>query len=93
MAAAELPYEVIHFTGRVQGVGFRYSVLQVAKEYDVSGVVQNLTDGRVKLEVEGRGDDIDALVTSIEERMTGYVRQVERSRIERPPQFSGFVIR
>lgn len=93
MVPAEIHYEVVHFSGRVQGVGFRYSVLQVAKEYDVSGFVKNLTDGRVLLEVEGDAQDVDDLVSAIEERMAGYVRQTERSALKRDPQFSGFSIR
>src|SRR5215813_12067767 len=39
------------FTGRVQGVGFRYQTLQLAKGFEVSGWVMNLPDGRVQLEV------------------------------------------
>jgi acylphosphatase len=93
MVPGEVQHEVVHFSGRVQGVGFRYSVLQVAKEYDVTGYVQNLTDGRVLLEVEGEAPDITELVEAIEERMAGYVRQVERSASRRPAQFSGFTIR
>lgn len=45
----EVHHETVFFSGRVQGVGFRYSALQVAKEFDVSGFVCNLTDGRVRL--------------------------------------------
>lgn len=93
MVPAEIQYEVVHFSGRVQGVGFRYSVLQVAKEYDVTGFVKNLTDGRVLLELEGASADIDELVAAIEDRMSGYVRQTERSSRRRPAQFSGFTIR
>ena len=93
MVPAEIEHEVIHFSGRVQGVGFRYSVLQVAKEDDVSGFVRNLVDGRVRLEVEGQGTDIDDLVAAIEDRMNGYVRQTERTRQTRAAQFSGFSIR
>ena len=46
-------HENVFFSGHVQGVGFRYAVLQVAKEYEVAGVVANLADGRVQLEAEG----------------------------------------
>ena len=93
MSPPEVHFESIHFSGHVQGVGFRYSVLQVAKEYDISGVVQNLTDGRVLLELEGTLDDISQMVAAIEERMDGYVRGVERSASKRVAQFSGFSIR
>ena len=89
----EVIHETVHFSGRVQGVGFRYNVLQVAKEYDVCGEVRNLTDGRVKLELEGARGDIDDLVEAIKDRMHGYVRGVERERASRPPQFQGFSIR
>ncbi len=86
-------YEIVHFSGRVQGVGFRYNVSQVAKEYEVCGFVQNLTDGRVKLEVQGAAAEIAAFVESIEARMHGYVRQVERERGHGDPRFAGFSIR
>jgi len=93
MPAYEVQHEVVHFSGHVQGVGFRYAVLQVAKEYDVTGFVQNLTDGRVALEVEGTAVDIDDLVAAIEDRMAGFVRKVERRAGLRAAQFQGFSIR
>lgn len=90
---AETHHETVHFTGHVQGVGFRYAVLQVAKEYEVAGYVKNLPDGRVVLEVEGGGADIDAFVGAVQERMHGYIRQVERTGGRRQPEFRGFSIR
>jgi len=86
-------HETVYFSGRVQGVGFRYTALQIAKEFDVAGHVKNLLDGRVHLEIEGRRDDIDALVASIEERMHGYIRKTERLASVRERQYSGFAIR
>ena len=90
---AEVHHEKILFTGRVQGVGFRYAALQVAKEFEVAGSVSNLADGRVLLEVEGTADEIALFVAAIEERMEGYIRQIERSAQARAPQFRGFQIR
>ncbi len=90
---AETHHETVHFSGRVQGVGFRYNVLQVAKEFEVCGYVQNLTDGRVLLEVEGDAAEVDGLVEEIRDRMHGYVRKVERVRDRRVAQFRGFSIR
>ncbi|MBS0001329.1 MAG: acylphosphatase [Cyclobacteriaceae bacterium] len=46
-------------TGRVQGVGFRYSALQKAKEHNIKGYVKNQYDGSVFIEAEGDGTDLD----------------------------------
>jgi acylphosphatase len=90
---ADVRHETVFFSGRVQGVGFRYTTLQVATEFDVSGFVKNLADGRVQLEVEGKAEDVTAFIAALEERMHGYLRKTERSAHTRAAQFSGFTIR
>jgi acylphosphatase len=52
----------ITIKGRVQGVGYRYSVLNIAKETGVSGFVKNLPDGTVYIEVEGLINQIDEFI-------------------------------
>jgi acylphosphatase len=89
----DVHYETIYFSGHVQGVGFRYSVLQIAKEFDVAGLVANLADGRVHLEAEGRVEDVTAFVGAVEERMHDLVRKMDRHAGRRAAQFTGFVIR
>lgn len=86
-------HETVYFAGHVQGVGFRYSALQVAKEFEVSGFVANLADGRVRLEAEGDAREVEAFISAVAERMHGYIRKMERTSERRPPQFSGFLIR
>ena len=86
-------HDLIFFTGHVQGVGFRYSTLQVSREYEVSGYVRNLPDGRVQLEVEGARAEIDAFVEELSSRMHGYIRKVERSARKSGREFAGFSIR
>jgi len=90
---ADVHHEAVHFSGRVQGVGFRFQALQIAREFDVAGYVTNLADGRVYLEAEGAAGDVTAFIATIEERMHGYIRKVERVDAKRPAQFSGFSIR
>lgn len=90
---AEVHHENVYFAGRVQGVGFRYTVMQIAAEFDVAGYVRNLSDGRVQMEAEGRLEEIDAFIRSIEERMHGYVRRTERMAAKREAQFKGFTIK
>lgn len=90
---ADVHYEAVYFSGRVQGVGFRYAALQVAKEFEVAGQVRNVTDGRVLLEVEGRATELGAYVAAVEERMHSHIRKIERTAGVRAAQFTGFTIR
>ncbi len=90
---ADVHHEQVFFSGHVQGVGFRYTALQVAKEFEVAGVVRNLADGRVQIEAEGQAAEIERFVTALQERMHGMIRKVERTGSTRAPQFSGFGIK
>ena len=90
---SDVHHETVFFTGRVQGVGFRYTALQVAKEFEVAGFVGNLPDGRVHLEAEGRAEEVAAFIVALEERMHGYIRKTERNARVCPPQHTGFGIK
>jgi len=72
--------ETVYFSGHVQGVGFRYNTVQVAREFAVAGWVKNLADGRVQLEVEGEGKEVDRLIAAVEKRMADFIRQTQRDR-------------
>ncbi len=64
----------IHFSGTVQGVGFRYTAHHLAQGFQVTGYVRNLPDGRVELVAEGEPDQIDGLVHAIQQTMRSCVR-------------------
>lgn len=89
----EVRHESVFYSGHVQGVGFRYSTMQVAREFEVSGYVRNLLDGRVQLEIEGTAGEVEEFLGALEERMHGYIRKVERSGGMRVAEFRGFAIR
>ncbi|WP_309400172.1 acylphosphatase [Cerasicoccus maritimus] len=84
--------EEVHFTGRVQGVGFRYATLQVAKEFEVTGEVKNLPDGRVYLCAEGKESEVTAFRDELVDRMKPFIRETEIKTEARPSSYQSFSI-
>jgi len=82
----------VYFSGRVQGVGFRYTVEDIAARFDVRGFVRNLRDGRVELVAEGSQGELEAFHNAIEEAMRRNIR--ERTVTDTPAtgEFTSFRI-
>ena len=55
----------VYFSGHVQGVGFRYTVRTLSLEFDVTGWVKNLRDGRVEMLTEGERSELEAFQAAI----------------------------
>lgn len=49
-------------TGRVQGIGFRYHMLRVARELGITGWVRNCRDGSVEAMVAGAPDAVEKII-------------------------------
>lgn len=62
------------YSGRVQGVGFRYTAQALAEGYPVAGYVRNLSSGEVELVVEGEDSIVEAFLAAVAQRMAGYIR-------------------
>lgn len=83
----------VYYSGRVQGVGFRYTAVRAAGSRDVSGFVQNLPDGRVLLVAEGRADELDRLLETMAQRLGRYIEN-QQVRVEAATgEFVGFDVR
>ena len=81
-------------SGRVQGVGFRYWVRDVARELGLTGSATNLMDGRVEVVAEGSRADCDRLLDVLRgDRTPGYVQDVAVSWSESTGETSGFRVR
>ena len=83
----------VHFRGRVQGVGFRWTVQRIAKHFDVAGYVRNLPDGRVQLVVEGMPDELSRFLLAIEAEMATYIADRSVSTAPAIDEFETFGIR
>jgi acylphosphatase len=63
----------ILFSGRVQGVGFRYRTLQVLAPTKLTGSVRNLRDGRVELIVQGEPHQIEQALEQVRAELGGLI--------------------
>ena len=62
----------VFYSGRVQGVGFRYTTRQIASGFDVTGWVKNLDDGRVEMQVMAADDEeVEAFLEDIQQSSLG----------------------
>lgn len=82
----------IYFSGAVQGVGFRFTSKQVSRSFDVTGTVQNLADGRVKMVCEGDLAQIEAFIAEVSQATHG--RVTDTQILDKPftGEFKGFEI-
>jgi acylphosphatase len=79
--------------GRVQGVGFRYSVARAAQSRGVAGWVSNRPDGTVEAVFEGEPEAVDSLVRFCRDGPRSAA--VDRVDVvdEEPEGFSRFAVR
>lgn len=66
----------VFYEGRVQGVGFRYTVKQIAKGFDITGSVRNLADGRVEVQASGAEEEVRGFIDAIaESELRAHIRK------------------
>jgi acylphosphatase len=83
----------VFYSGRVQGVGFRYGAREVACGFEVTGFVRNLHDGRVEMVAEGEEEELKAFLDGIRASHLGsYIRGVDVNWSAATGEFTGFDI-
>lgn len=83
----------IFYSGRVQGVGFRYTAKTVATGFEITGLIRNLPDGRVELIAEGAHAELEAFRAAIrEEGLAGFIRDESVNWLEAQNEFRSFEI-
>jgi acylphosphatase len=66
----------IYYSGRVQGIGFRYTVADIANQQRIFGWVKNLVDGRVEVALEGQEDTLNNFLEQVKEHFSRYIQDV-----------------
>jgi acylphosphatase len=81
------------YSGRVQGVGFRYTVKTLTHGFEVTGAIRNLEDGRVELAAEGVKEELEAFLEAIRQSEVGrFIRQERACWSDAKNEFRGFEI-
>jgi acylphosphatase len=83
----------VFYSGRVQGVGFRYTAKTVAAGFEITGAVRNLPDGRVELVAEGARNELEAFCDAIRGAgLAGFIRDEKANWSAAQSNFKGFEI-
>ncbi|MHC4220799.1 MAG: acylphosphatase [Planctomycetota bacterium] len=82
----------IIFSGRVQGVGFRFTALRVAERFGLTGIVRNLPNGSVEMIVQGWPNDVAACIEDIKESFGVKVKKTQIEDIDINPKYEDFKI-
>jgi acylphosphatase len=82
--------KAVYYSGRVQGVGFRATVADIARGHPVTGWVRNLPDGRVQVLVEGPDEAIEAFLVAVGQRWARHIQTEHVEDREPTGRYSGF---
>ncbi|MBU0479166.1 acylphosphatase [bacterium] len=82
-----------NFSGTVQGVGFRFTARRIAEQYEVTGFVKNLPNGRVEVVAEGDREVVENFIDSICSSLRDYIRNVEKHWEPATEEYKEFEIR
>jgi acylphosphatase len=81
---AEHRRQRVVYTGHVQGVFFRATSAEIAREFAVAGWVRNRPDGTVELEAEGDPEQVEAFLAAVARHFRRNIEQMQSE--DRPPR-------
>ena len=82
----------VYYTGRVQGVGFRFTAQDLAKGPGIFGWVKNLRDGRVEITAEAEEGVLKDFLEQINQCFSQYIQDVDIQWLKATDEFEGFLI-
>ena len=83
---------MVYYSGNVQGVGFRATAVEIARNHPVTGWVRNLPDGRVQLLVEGSEEGVERFLRAVHNRWKDNIKKEQIEKQEASGTLKGFTI-
>jgi acylphosphatase len=90
---SQVAAEHVLYSGRVQGVGFRYALHSTARRYPLKGYVKNLADGTVELMLQGTQAARNDFLSEVAGRFRNNITDCKRSKVDAGEEFTVFEIR
>ncbi|MDP2043548.1 MAG: acylphosphatase [Candidatus Omnitrophota bacterium] len=66
----------LYYSGKVQGIGFRYAVQDIASGLKICGWVKNLIDGRVEVLAQAEEDTLGGFLEQVKRNFSRYIKEV-----------------
>ncbi|MBU2540981.1 MAG: acylphosphatase [Candidatus Omnitrophica bacterium] len=67
----------IYFSGRVQGVGFRFTAERLARNLKIAGWAKNLFDGQVEVVAEAEENTLNDFLQQMKDNFHNYIEDIE----------------
>ncbi len=83
----------VYYSGRVQGIGFRYTLADMAGLQKVCGWVKNLDDGRVEVAAEAEEETLNSFLQQANQHFSGYIRQADIEWLPAKGEFRDFCVK
>jgi acylphosphatase len=82
----------VYYSGKVQGIGFRYTIQDIASSFKVCGWVKNLSDSRVEVLAEAEEDTLGSFLKQINQRFSRYIKEANVEWQPASGEFRDFLI-
>jgi acylphosphatase len=83
----------VYYSGRVQGVGFRFTAVEIANELGIAGWVKNLSDGRVEVMAQAEEDDVKEFLERLHKTFASCIEDEDPNWKPSSEEFKGFEIK
>lgn len=82
----------VYYSGRVQGIGFRYTLQDIANYQKVLGWVKNLDDARVEVVAEAEEEALKIFLQQVNQHFSQYIKKIDIEWLPASGEFRDFKV-